>query len=98
MQVPDFLRQDPTQGPAFPEEGDSKSRGYTVRGCLLGSILAILFWFVPIPVAAFVWVLGLKGPIGDYMLMAIPFYMALPVIGAGMGGLFGRKRIAWRKW
>src|ERR1035441_7619017 len=84
MQAPGFLKQDPTQEPTSPQEGDDGSRGYAVRGCLLGSILAILFWFAPIPVALVVWVLRLKGPFGDYMLMAIPFFITLPLIGSGI--------------
>src|SRR5437868_6766162 len=97
MHVPGFLRQDSTQGPAFPEEGESRSHGYAARGCLIGLILSIVFWFVPIPIAAVVWVLGLKGPFGDFMLIAIPFYIALPLIGAVIGELAGRKRVAWRQ-
>jgi hypothetical protein len=76
MQVPGFLRKDPTQVPGLPEEEDGRSRGYGVQGCLLGAIVAVLLWFVPLPVAVVVWVLGLKGPFGDYMLMAIPFFIS----------------------
>jgi len=89
MELPSFLKQDPTPKPAFPEEDDHESRGYALRGCLLGFILALVFWFVPIPVGVVVWALALKGPFGDYMLMAIPFFIALPVIGAGIGELYG---------
>jgi hypothetical protein len=97
MQIPGFLREDPTQVPGLPEEEDGRSRGYVVQGCLLGSILAILLWFVPLPVAVVVWVLGLKGPFGDYMLMAMPFFFALPLLAATIGGLSVRKRRARRK-
>ncbi len=41
-------------------------------------------------VAIVVWIFGLSGPFVDYMLMAIPFFIALPVIGAWIGELYGR--------
>ena len=96
MQVPGFLRKDPTQVPGLPEEEDGRSRGYGVQGCLLGAIVAVLLWFVPLPVAVVVWVLGLKGPFGDYMLMAIPFFIALPLMGATIGELSAPKRLPRR--
>jgi hypothetical protein len=97
MQVPGFLRKDRIHERGLPEEGDDRRSGYAVRGCLLGSILAILFWFVPLPVVGVVWVLGLKDPFSDYMLIAIPFFIALPLVGAAVGGLAFRKRLARRK-
>jgi hypothetical protein len=64
--------------------------GYATRGCIIGCIAALFFWFVPIPVATIVWLFDLKGPFGDYMLMAIPFFLTLPIIGAGIAKLCGR--------
>ena len=89
-QLPGFLKRDLTQEPPFVEDWDGRSRGYTARGCFIGASLAVLFWFVPIPVAIVVWIFGLSGPFVDYMLMAIPFFIALPVIGAWIGELYGR--------
>ncbi len=63
-----------------------------MRGCLVGSLAALFIWFVPIPVAIIVWVFDLNGPFGDYMLMAIPFILALPIIGALIGDQSRRKR------
>jgi hypothetical protein len=85
MQLPGFLKQHPTEDPPFPGARVGERGGYAARGCLIGTILAILCWFVPVPVAAVVRVLGLTGPFGDYMLMAIPYFIALPLIGAGIG-------------
>jgi hypothetical protein len=92
MQLPAFLKRDLTQEPPFLEDGGGRSRGYAVRGCLIGASLAVLFWFVPIPVAIVVWIFGLSGPFVDHMLMAIPFFVALPIIGAGVGELYGHFR------
>jgi hypothetical protein len=63
-----------------------------MRGCLVGGLAAIVFWFLPIPVAAIVWVFDLEGPFGDHMLRAMPFFLAFPFLGAGLGELFGRLR------
>jgi len=90
MQLPGFLRQDPSEAPELPEDG--ATGGYATRGCLIGCLAALFFWFVPIPVAITVWAFDVKGPFGDDMLMAIPFFLALPIIGAGLGKLFGRRR------
>jgi hypothetical protein len=90
MQLPGFLRQDPSAGPEFPQ--DRASSSHATRGFLIGCLAALLFWFMPIPVAMTVWVFDLKGPFGDDMLMAIPFFLTLPMIGAGTGALFGRRR------
>ena len=68
-----------------------------MRGCLLGLLLAIVLWFAPIPVAVVVWAFGLKGPLVAYMLMAIPFFGALPLMGAGIGAVYGRKQAVWRQ-
>jgi hypothetical protein len=57
----------------------------------------MVLWFVPIPVIVVVWLLGLKGPFGDYMLTAIPFFAALPLVGAGIGAIHGHKRAVWRQ-
>jgi hypothetical protein len=89
MQLPGFLKRDPTAGPQFPE--DPAGRGYATRGCIISCIAALFFWFIPIPVATIVWVFDLNGPFGDYMLMAIPFFFAVPIIGAGVAKLFGRR-------
>jgi hypothetical protein len=95
MHAPGFLDPNAPDEPSYPSTG--VSRRYAVRGCLLGSILAIVLWFVPVPVAVIVWVLELKGPFGDYMLSAIPFYVALPLVGAGIAAVYGHKRTGWRQ-
>jgi hypothetical protein len=89
MQLPAFLRRDPSEGPEFPEEG--ASRGYATRGCIFGCLAALFCWVVPIPVVTIVWVFGLKGPFGDYMLIAIPFFLASPVIGAIIAERFNHR-------
>jgi hypothetical protein len=63
----------------------------------LGSILAVVLWVVPIPVIVVVWLLGLKGPFGDYMLSAIPLFLTLPLVGAGIGAVYGHKRAVSRQ-
>jgi len=88
MRLPGFLRRDPSDEPELPD--DRVRNGYVMRGCVVGCLAAIFFWFIPIPVATIVWMFDLKGPFGDYMLRAIPFYLALPIIGAGVADLFGR--------
>src|SRR5262249_11863281 len=97
IQTPGFLKKDPTQEPPLADNGEGTGRGYALRGCLLGAILATFLWFVPIPVAVVVWAFGLKGPFVDYMLMATPFFVALPLIRPGIGESYGRKRAAWRQ-
>ncbi len=89
MQLPGFLRRGPSEGPELPEDG--ASFGHATRGFLIGCLAALFFWFMPIPVAMTVWAFDLKGPFGDYMLMAIPFFLTLPIIGAGIAELFGRR-------
>jgi hypothetical protein len=90
MQLPGFLRRDPSEHAQLPEDG--ASRGNAMHGCLIGCFTAFCFWFVPIPVAIIVWVFELKGPFGDYMLMAAPILLSLPIIGAATAGLSGRRR------
>jgi hypothetical protein len=97
MRAPPFLNGGPAQEPAFLSRGEGGSGRFAARGCLLGSTLAIVLWFVPIPVAVMVWVLGLRGPFVDYMVLAIPFFVALPLIGAMIGAVYGHKRSLWRQ-
>jgi hypothetical protein len=80
MQLPGFLRKDLTEIRELPEDGATRS--YATRGCIIGCLAALVFWFIPIPVAMIVWVFGLKGPFGDYMLLAIPYFLVLPIVGA----------------
>jgi hypothetical protein len=83
MQLPGFLKRDPTEGPELPADGAYGS--YATRGCIIGCLVALFSWFIPIPVAVLVWLFDLKGPFGDYMLLAIPFFLALPIVGCGIG-------------
>jgi hypothetical protein len=94
MQLPSFLRLDASETIEFSEDIDGKSHGYAKRGCTLGCLFAIYFWFVPLPVAVIVWLFGLNGPFGDYMLGAIPFFLALPLVGGVIGMLVRRCRRA----
>ncbi len=73
---------------------DTPRKGYAARGSLIGCMAAIFFWWVPIPVVVIVWLFGLKGPFGDYMLMAIPGFLALPFVGGGIGLFVRRHRRA----
>ena len=66
------------------EPEDTSRKGYAARGAWFGCLSALVFWFVPIPVAAIVWLFDVQGPFVDHMLMAIPFYLALPLIGGGI--------------
>jgi hypothetical protein len=90
MRLPGFLRQDPSGVPSLPE--DPGSGGHAARGCIIGCLAGLFLWFVPIPVAAIAWLFDLQRPFSDVMLMAIPFYLALPIIGAGLAELLGRRR------
>lgn len=80
MQLSGFLKRAPA------EEPDLRSNGtylrHATRGCILGCAVAIFLWFVPIPVAAFVWMFDLRRPFVDYMLAAIPGFLSIPVVGA----------------
>jgi hypothetical protein len=49
------------------------------------------FWWIPISVGVIVWLFGLKGAFGDYMLMAIPRLLALPLVRSGIGLLVRRR-------
>lgn len=95
MLLPNFLRRDSSEGPNLAENW-LPSGSYATRGCVIGCFAAIVFWFVPIPVGALVWMFDLKGPFVDYMLTAIPFFLALPLIGAGVGKLLDLKRVTRR--
>ena len=75
------------------EMKDTSGKGYAARGAWIGCLAAMLFWWIPIPVAVIVWLFGLKGPFGDYMIAAIPCFLALPLLGSGIALLvrhFGR--------
>ena len=80
MQLPGFLRRELAETPELPEDG--ATRGYAARGCIIGCLAALVFWGVPIPVATIVWAFDLKGPFGDYMILAMPFLLTLPIVGA----------------
>jgi hypothetical protein len=88
--VPDQFS--PAPGAAMFEIENTSRKEYTVRGALLGSSAAMFLWWIPIPVVVIVWLFGLKGPFGDYMLAAIPCFLALPALGSGIGFLAGRVR------
>jgi hypothetical protein len=90
MQLPGFLTRDPSERAELPEDG--ASRGCATHGFLIGCFTALCLWFVPIPVVIIVWVFDLKAPFGDYMLMAAPILLSLPIIGAAFAGLSGRRR------
>ena len=90
MQLPGFLRQDPSEGPELPV--DRASNSYAARGCIIGCFVALFFWLFPVPVAMIVWVFDLKGPFGDYMLRTMPFFLTFPSIGALIGDVLGRRR------
>jgi hypothetical protein len=89
MQLPGFLRRDLTETPELPEDG--ATRGSATRGCIIGCLAALFFWFVPIPVATIVWVFDLKGPFGDYMLLALPCLLMLPITCAIIAEQWGRR-------
>lgn len=55
------------------------------RGAALGCVAAIVLWFFPLPVAFFYWLVGSQRPFGDVMLLALPFFVLLPVVGAALG-------------
>jgi len=43
-------------------------QGVCARRALIGCLAAKYFWWIAIPVGVIVWLFGLKGPFGDYML------------------------------
>jgi len=57
---------------------------------VIGCGAAILTWVVPLPVALIAWLFDVQGPFRDVMLMAVPFLVALPIIGAAVGAYFRR--------
>jgi hypothetical protein len=89
MQLPVFLKRDPTEGLEFLD--DRASRGFATRGWIIGCFAALLIWFIPIPVAIVFWLFDIRGPFGDTMLMSIPFLLALPIIGAGIAEMIRRR-------
>jgi hypothetical protein len=89
MHLPGFLRNDLTEIRELPEDG--ATRAHATRGCIIGCLAALVVWFIPIPVAMIVWVFGLKGPFGDYMLLAIPYFLMLPILGAIIAKRWARR-------
>lgn len=75
----------------FEIENTSR-KGYAARGAMIGCCVAAVFWCIHVPIVVIVWLFDLKGPFGDYMLAAIPCFLALPLIGSGIGLLAGRFR------
>ncbi len=71
---------------------DTSRKGYAARGALIGCLAAMFLWWIPIPIGVIVWLFGLKGPFGDYMLTAIPCFLALPLLASGIGLLVRRYR------
>jgi hypothetical protein len=69
-------------------QADSKT--FAVAGFRTGCLVAVLVWFVPLPVALVVWLFQLKGLFADYMYMAIPFLVALPLVGGFIGSFIVR--------
>jgi hypothetical protein len=70
---------------------DTSRNGYARRGASIGCLTAVIFWWIPIPVAAIVWLFDLKGPFVDYMFAAIPVFLALPLVGCVIGLLVRRR-------
>ena len=50
----------------------------------------VVTWFVPLPIAAIVYLFGITHPFGDVMLFCIPFFLLIPVIGAFIGSRIRR--------
>lgn len=70
---------------------DTSRKGYAKRGALIGCLAAMFFWWIPIPMALIVWLFDLQGPFSDYMLAAIPVFVALPPVGCVIGLLVKRR-------
>jgi hypothetical protein len=68
------------------------SKGTATRGACFGCLAAVILWWIPLPVALAVWMFDLNGPFVDYMLMSLPCYLALPLVGAAVGWLVERRR------
>jgi len=95
MRLPGFLKRGQSEGNPFPD--DRVIQGYAARGCLIGLVVALFLWVVPIPVVIVVWLFDLKGPFSDYMIMATPFFVILPILGVGIAQRYGRRHEArWR--
>jgi len=62
----------------------------TFRGLIIGIVVMIVIWFVPLPVAAVVYLFGITHPFGDVMLFCIPLFLLIPVIGAIIGSRIRR--------
>jgi hypothetical protein len=73
---------------------DTSRKGYAARGAMIGCLAALLIWWIPIPIGVVVWRFGLKRPFGDYMLAALPCFVALPLLGSGISLLVRRYRRA----
>jgi hypothetical protein len=89
MQLPVFLKRDPTEGPELLD--DRASGGLATRGLIIGCLAAVIMWFIPIPVAIFVWAFNIRRPFGDTMLLSIPFLLVLPIIGGGIAQVIRRR-------
>jgi hypothetical protein len=62
-------------------------RTCAIHGLVIGVLLMIVTWFFPIPIAILVLLFDIKRPFGDIMLVAMPFILAIPVVGATIGSL-----------
>jgi hypothetical protein len=63
---------------------------YAVRGCFIGLLIMIVTWVFPLPVAAVYYLLNIDHPFGDVMLMCIPLFLSIPLVGAIVGSLIRR--------
>jgi hypothetical protein len=75
----------------MPEESRPSRVSYAAFGFLAGLIASVVLWFFPLPVALFHWLFRSDLPFGDYMLRSIPFFLAIPFLGAAIGALVRRR-------
>jgi hypothetical protein len=63
---------------------------YALHGFMLGGLIVIVTWFLPIPIAIIINILNIRRPFGDIMLISVLFLGTIPLIGAGVGWLIPR--------
>jgi len=63
---------------------------YALRGLIIGTLLMIAMWAFPIPVIVVVQLFHVQLPFGDIILLCIPLFLSIPIVGLTVGSFVRR--------